>query len=469
MKNRILSLWFLGSFFLLFSCEDDAVKLELNKSVQPNEIQPLSKTEYTLALAEAANVAETFSWKSPDYGFPAAGSYTLQLDKAGNGFANAIDLFTTSNLSNSITVGELNKKLLDLGLSPDEKADVEIRLRTLINDNVPVVYSAVRSFSVTPYATIFPPIYMIGDATGGWDLAKAVKLKSIAPSKYQTTAEFTNGGKFRFFSSPTWDANPQYNWTTFSGGSVDAKLENGQDSDNNLKFTGATGWYLITADTKNKTITLEPKDQPRLYMIGAAIQGWDLGKAVELTRIEDGLFKATTNFKSGETFRFFTAPDWSKGTINYPYFSGGHVDPLFENAADNDSNLKFLGETGDYTITVDLNTLTIVMETGAPAPIYMIGDATGGWDLGKAVEVTKIGTLKYETTATFTNGGKFRFFLMPDWGATQYNWATFDGGIIDSELENGADNDGNFKFIGASGNYKITVDVLNKSIVMELQ
>ncbi|HTE32395.1 MAG TPA: SusE domain-containing protein, partial [Chryseolinea sp.] len=407
MKNFISTLSVLVGLSMLLSCEDDVVKVNLNDPVAPIELHALSAPGYVLALDQAANMFEEFTWDAPDYGFQAAGSYTVQLDKAGNNFASAVDLLTTTGLSGALSVGDLNKKLLDLGLSPDEQNDVAIRVRSLINDNVAVVYSNLREFAVTPYATVFPPVYMIGDATGGWDLAKAVKLRSIAPSKYQTTAEFTNGGKFRFFASASWDA-PQFNWSTFAGGTVDTALEDGQDSDGNFKFTGPTGWYTITSDTKHKTITLEATEQPALYMIGAAIQGWDLTKAVQLTRLEDGVFKGPSNFTSGETFRFFTGPDWSKGTINYASFDGGNVDSRFSNANDGDKNLKFTGETGTYTITVDLNTLTVVLESGTPTPIYMIGDATGGWDLTKTVEVKNIGTLKYETTSAFTNGGKFR-------------------------------------------------------------
>lgn len=468
MKTKIISLGFLLSFFCLLSCDEDIEKVMIKETIEANQLQSLSASSFVLTIDKGGDTFQEFTWTAPDYGFAAAESFVLQMDLASANFENALDIATTQTTSATLKVEQINKLLLDLGIEPEKTGVIALRVRTTINDNVEPVYSNTVTASMTPYATEFPPVYMIGDATGGWDLGKAVKMLSVAPSKYSTTALFTNGGKFRFFAAPSWDA-AQFNWSSFSGGTVDVNLQDGQDGDGNFVFAGTTGWYKITADTKNKTIALESTEQPRLYMIGAAIEGWDLSKAVELERLEDGVFKGPSNFTSGETFRFFTAPDWAKGTINFTYFDGGNVDPLFVNANDGDKNFKFTGETGEYTITVDLNTKTVVMETGTPKPIYMIGDATGGWDLTKAVEIANIGTLKYETIAAFTNGGKFRFFVEPDWNALQYKWITFTGGNVDNELEDGADGDGNFKFVGDSGSYKITVDVANKTIVMELQ
>jgi hypothetical protein len=202
---------------------------------------------------------------------------------------------------------------------------------------------------------------MIGDATGGWDLAKAVQVKSTAPSKYETRVAFTNGGKFRFFATASWDA-PQTRAAAFSGGTVDADLQSALDADDNFIFAGPTGWYKLTVDIKNKTIVTEPTQKPALYMIGPALKGWDLAQPVELTRLQEGLFKVTTTFTSGENFRFFTAPDWAAGTINYPYFAGGKVDAQFQDANDGDRNFRFTGTTGQHTITVDLDALTVTME-----------------------------------------------------------------------------------------------------------
>ena len=360
MIKRISGMFLL--FAMLMACDENGEILKLKSDVSPNEIESLSVNDFVLSRDSENEIFEQFRWTATDFGFPAVVTYTLEMDRAGNNFSSPIEIATSTSLGGSITVGQMNQKLLSMDLDPETPSDIELRVRSRVSDNVPVVYSTIRTITVIPYATIFPPIYMIGDATGGWDPGLAVETKSIAPSVYETTAEFTSGGKFRFFLTPSWDAE-QYNWGTFTGGTIDSRLADGADNDGNFLFNGTTGWYKITADVKSKSIVMEPVERPALYMIGAALKGWDLGQAVEMERIKDGVFMATTSFTSGETFRFFTKPDWSAGTINYPYFADGSVDPLFENANDGDSNLKFTGATGDYIITVDLNEKTVVMET----------------------------------------------------------------------------------------------------------
>jgi hypothetical protein len=462
MKNFILILSFLVAALAIISCEDDAAKITVKEEPASNSLNKLSATTYALDINDGEKSFETFSWTTPDFGFPAAITYSLQMDKAGNNFSTAKTLTTATTLSGSIKIKDLNKTLLDMGFKALEESNVEFRVQSTINSNVKTLYSNIIEAKLTPYKTTLPPIYMIGDATGGWSLTKAVEIKSGGLGQFETVTEFT-AGNFRFFAEPLWDAQ-QYKWADFT--TIDAKLSSAGDGDDNFTFIGTPGWYTIKVNLSQKTIQLTATDKPALYMIGDALKGWELGKAVELTRLSSGIFKTKATFTKDKAFRFFTRVDWSAGTINYPYFST--VDPLFVSDGGADGNLKFIGETGDFDITVDLNTLSVTMAPASAAtPIYMIGDGTGGWNLDTdAVEVAPIGTDKYETTATFTNGGKFRFLTAKDWTAPAYNWSTFTGGTVDARLLNGNDSDGNFLFNGATGSYKITVDVASKTILL---
>ena len=98
--------------------------------------------------------------------------------------------------------------------------------------------------------------------------------------------------------------------------------------------------------------------------------------------------------------------------------------------------------------------------------IYMIGDALLGWDTSLAVETYGVGPKTYEVIAEFNNGKIFRFFDQPSWDAEQYNWNSFDGGIVDDKLESAEDGDSNFKFIGETGFYRINISLINKTITM---
>lgn len=469
MRNKLIVLvTLLISAMGLFSCDEDGTRVEIKKDVAANELQPLSAETFVLTSESANENFDSFEWTAPDFGFAAGETYTVQVDLAENNFVAPVDLVVTTQQVATLTVGDINRLLLNLGLFPGEATGVEFRVVTTINGNVEPVYSSVIAATVTTYATSFPPIYMIGDAVGGWNTAKAVKMRSTAPSVYETIAEFVSGNKFRFFAAPDWDA-VQYNWTFFESGSIDENLTNAADNDGNFIFSGASGWYKIITNTKNKTITLEATTQPRLYMIGDALLGWGLDKTVEMTRLEDGVFQTTTSFIQGNIFRFFTAKDWGAGTINYPYFADGTVDPYFVNANDNDKNFKVAGASGEFVITVDLYAYTVtIAEPSAPEVIYIIGD-NNGWSLDTAVPLNSIGFNKFEGTFTIANGNIFRFFLTPDWGATQWGWSYFVGGTVDANLADGGGGDSNFLFNGTTGTYKITADLKNKTIVMVSQ
>jgi hypothetical protein len=186
-------------------------------------------------------------------------------------------------------------------------------------------------------------------------------MRSSAPKVYQTIAYFLKGETFRFFAQPDWGPT-SYNYPYFSGGTVDAKLEDAQDGDNNFKVLGETGYYDITVDLKNLTVTMTAVAEPVMYMTGAALGGWDwTTNYVQMTWKSNGIFEATTEFISGEAFRFFAQPDWSPVSYNYPYFADGSVDPLFENAQDGDSNFRFIGTTGMYKIRLNMLDLIITM------------------------------------------------------------------------------------------------------------
>jgi hypothetical protein len=259
MLNK--NILFVLFFALLVACDEDGTRLQLKENISANQISELSSADYVLQAENADQVFETFNWTKVDFGYPASVTYLLQLDRAGNNFASPVEVATTDTITASVTVAEMNDILLDLGLPANDKSEVEMRVRSSIADNVEPVYSDVKRFSVTPYPTEAPPVYMIGAATGGWDLAKAVQVNSIGQNKYETIAQFTNGGNFRFFATPSWDAE-QYNWSTFQGGTLNANLQNAGDNDGNFLFTGPTGWYKITADINNKTIALEPAEEP---------------------------------------------------------------------------------------------------------------------------------------------------------------------------------------------------------------
>jgi len=363
MKKISLILIILITLFS-YACEKDKENVVINSSITSNDLSNLSATTFVLLLDNAASDFQTFSWTAPDYGFDAVITYVVQFDKKSNNFASPIDLISVTHKTTvKVTIGDLNKLMLAANMNPDEAVDLQFRVKSTIHSNIDPVYSDVVEATVTPYATVFPPIYMTGAATGGWnwDLYTYKEIRSSAPNVYETVAHFLNGEAFRFFKQVGWSPT-SYNFPYFTG-TVSTLFTNANDGDSNFSFTGTTGYYRITVNMTAKSVAMVAVDEPVLYMTGAALGGWDWStNYVQLTWKSNGIFQATTDF-AVETFRFFKQAGWGDG-YNYPWFDGGTVSTMFENANDGDSNFKFIGTPGSYKITVNLLDKIVTMEAG---------------------------------------------------------------------------------------------------------
>jgi starch-binding outer membrane protein SusE/F len=449
------------------SCEDDALKAVLKSDVTPNVLQSPSSDAYVLTMADKDEIMETFEWTAPDYGFAASVKYVVEMDIAGNDFADAVTVGSpgATLLNLEVNTGDFNDLLLGMGLVPEEAGNIEIRVVSTIGTNVPPVYSNVETFSVTAYATSFPPIYGMGSALKGWGPwpANAVEWQSTEYKKYETIAYFTNGNAFRWFAQLDWGP-VSYNFPYFT--TVDPLFVNAADDDSNLKVAGATGWYKVNVDLGAKTVTAESVNEPVLYMMGAALNGWGPwnDKEVKMTYIKPGLFETTATFKN-DIFRFFGQADWGPTSYNYNYFSS--VDPNFElNANDNDNNFRYIGTPGTTKITVDLNAGTVVLGTIPDPVLFITGDDFGwGWGVGQYLQMTYKGGNTFEATATLTVDKLFRFFPQKDWSPS-YNYSYFT--TVDAELANqGVGTDENFKYVGATGSRKITVNMTTKTVSVD--
>ncbi|MBX2966487.1 MAG: SusE domain-containing protein [Cyclobacteriaceae bacterium] len=463
MKNRIV-IWLilLLAGFAHIACEE-LETVRINENVEPNTLQPLSSTDIVLTFEEADENAVTFTWTATDFGFQAGTVYTIEMDVAGNNFANAFELEETRNLTASVSVRTMNNGMLALGQNPFEPANMEFRVISVVSNNVAPVFSTTRTASVTPFATSFPSIWGMGSGLKGWGPwpDNAVEWSSQQFKKYEQIAYFTNGEAFRFFEQLDWGP-VSYNYPYFT--SVSPVFENANDGDSNLRVAGATGWYLVKVDLIAKTVTAEATQEPLMYMTGAGIGGWDTpgtGASIKMTYVRPGVFFATANFVSGEAFRFFAQADWGPTSYNYPYFTT--VSSLFENASDGDSNLRYTGTTGPQTVIVDINEGTVVVVP----PLYMTGAGIGGWDqpgTGVSIKMAYVAIDTYEATATFYNGETFRFFAQDNWGPTSYNYPYFT--TVASDFEHAEDGDSNLRYIGETGSRTVKVNLATKVVTL---
>jgi hypothetical protein len=434
----------------------------LKSNVEPNAVDDLSSSSFVFTFDDNDEAFEEISWTEPDFGFGASVTYSLQIDKAGADFGNAYELTSTSGTSAVLTIGEINSALLALGLTPDQAADVEIRVVSTISGQVAPLQSTTLNVTMTPYATTFPPIYIVGDAQG-WNLDNALELQSTGPGTYEATGIFQLSGKFRFFATPSWDAE-QYRASTFAGGTISNLISSAGDGDSNFIFNGATGYYKINVNLTTKTIAIEAASAPTMYIIGD-VQGWNLGNALEMNSLGGGQFEVIGQFNQDAIFRFFVSPDWAADQYRWSSFAGGTVDTELSDGGGSDSNFKFAATSGIYKVVLSVNDKTITVEPVAEPTLYIIGDDQG-WNLNNAFKLTWLGGGKYQGTTTFTNNKIFRFFDKPDWSAGFGNYPYFEDGEISDLFENGGGNDSNFLFIGATGSYTVNVDLYNLKVEM---
>ena len=154
------------------------------------------------------------------------------------------------------------------------------------------------------------------------------------------------------------------------------------------------------------------------------------------------------------------------------------MDANFENAQDGDTNIRFIGTTGFYRITVNFATKTISLEAVEKPRRLLVGSAMPGkWDIQNPTEMTFLSDGVFEVTSQFINDkpndpvdpeNTFRIFWENDWGSGwNYPYYVEQGYTISDMFEDALDGDNNFRFTGGpTGNYTFTLNEWEKTITM---
>ena len=349
-------------------------------------------TEYVLTPATSGNIGERFTWNSIDVGVPTNLSYDLEKSISGNFDTDGATIGTTSGNEIAITIGDMLGFANEAGLDNDPSTDnpdtgeVHFRIKAYAGDG------GVPSYSASQALTLHLPeessnsavcdndqLFLVGAGLPftGWDWASPSTVICNGTNVYSGNIHLDASGdaNFRFFTTATdWGSGLNYPYFEDAGFTIDSNFENAADGDSNFKFIGTSGFYNLTVDMINKTITLSDPaslgncDYDQLWAVGAGLPdaGWDWATPVQLMCEGDNVYQGFLNLDADgdANFRFFTtATDWGSG-LNYPYFedAGFTIDSNFENAGDGDSNFKFIGTTGGYFISIDMINKTITLE-----------------------------------------------------------------------------------------------------------
>lgn len=332
-KYIILPLLALG--VLATGCLEDEIGPFLKLGEAPTITTPTGGTSFVLTEDAEASIVSNFTWTAADFGYDAGIEYELQLDQAGNGFAEAISLGTTNGLSvDDLSVGKLNGMLLAKGFPDNVATDMELRVIATVSDKVESLISQSVALSVTPYKAlvVFPKLGVPGSHQG-WDPANenTVIFSRESDGSYEGFLHFAvDNAEYKYTDGPSWDVN-------YGDDGNDGTLEAGSGN----IMAGAAGIYRLRANLNNLTHTAELAN---FGLIGSATPGgWDSDQDMTIDP-DTGIPTITLDLVAGE-IKFRANDDWA---IN---FGDTNANGSLEYDGDN----IIIDEAGNYTIELIIN------------------------------------------------------------------------------------------------------------------
>lgn len=307
----------------------------------PSITAPAEGESYTLTKEIADDTLLTFEWTEPDYGFPAAVTYSIEMASAGSEFADLVQVGTTSQRSYSVTVAGMNSMLLSADYPAGEETMVDIRVTAAIADSLEKQVSPPISLAFTPYSTCnyCPEIYVPGDYqpasgyTNEWAPADAPALTSVGEvDQYEGYVYFNDPGSlFKFTAERNWAGGE------WGDEGADGTLDPGGAD---IEMADA-GYYKINVDLNALTYTAL---KTTWGLIGdATAGGWDADQDMTYDPAEK-VWVITTNLTAGE-FKFRANDAWD---LDYGDNDG---DGTLEAGG---SNIP-VDEAGNYTIVLNLS------------------------------------------------------------------------------------------------------------------
>lgn len=204
----------------LTACKKDEIKVTSEFSAPPT-LTASTTNAGVLSKTNAQNTAVTYTWTpytikaSDDAKIVSPVAYTLEFAKAGTNFASVkeIDGGTATSSSVAVKTVDLNKTLLALGLPYGQSGMVDVRLKTFVTGNQPLMYSPTVKLTATPYDECSAPNSdtwgLVGPAGDGWPGATATDrmLNWSCTENAYVLRTTLNAGDFKFRKNQDWGVN----------------------------------------------------------------------------------------------------------------------------------------------------------------------------------------------------------------------------------------------------------------------
>ena len=270
---------------LVVACADDAkVKISANPAAPvlsaPSQKTTAYRTDsaaYVLSL-DSTGIAETFVGTPADYSVKTTVNYSLQIDKAGNNFANPLTLTSSTKDTLAVTVMQLyniitNPSPSGLNSTVGVKASFDVRVMATIGANLQTLYSNVRTIKVNPRPSLKPynqvinlvPYYIVGLGDGAWNNSAAGLGKSLIPLSVVPGSVYNSAGAGVFTYTGYFMHSNGFklirdigSWTEQWGMTGTAYVHNGGDN-----ITVPTdGYYKVTLNSITNNLTIVPATAP---------------------------------------------------------------------------------------------------------------------------------------------------------------------------------------------------------------
>ena len=365
MKNISKSLFILfGAIAVSCSSDDVEDRPVIVAGDAPVLSAPDSGTAYVLNIDDAALQLDRFVWSSADFGQNVEITYTLELDKAGNSFADPKSLGTApGGNSLPVTVESLNNAVMATGATAFEAADFEVRVKAAVNDTFTPLYSNAITINVTPYTSVVPPLYLVGHPQayygfGEWTPENGMEMRYIGDGVtkvYEAYVKVAPGNGFKFTDELSWNGG---NYGVI-GGVQDGNLKNGGDSgDLKIAETDGEGFYYVQVDIDELTYKFVKMNWG---IIGAATPGGWGGETPMTYDFAENKFTITADFtvenmkfRSKNSGDFIYANEWK--------FQVGNSNPMV--AYDNGAGDIAVTTAGTKTLEMKIDIKGNVTVTG---------------------------------------------------------------------------------------------------------
>lgn len=301
---------------LLFSCQS----MEQPRIILQNASDLVSPPSSITLNKDDAEEKLVFNVSPADFGVSTEVTYTLQMDRPANGFANAVDLATASVTTLEVLISEINAKAIAKGIVPGESGPMEFRVKAVPTRSMAPLLGSTATITVNTYLDAIPfrHLFLVGSATSaGWNNNGnniPIFRDPADPNKYAYTGYF-GAGQFKLLEVlGAWQ--PQ--WGTNGGNALAVNPGGGNDPG---EFQIATaGYYTFSVNLESNTFTIEPftgnaaVDYPTVGIVGSATPGgWDASTAMTKSTFDKHIWSITATLVNGE-MKFRANNAW---TVNW--------------------------------------------------------------------------------------------------------------------------------------------------------